>query len=328
MKKNQFESQHEIDVTYKARLENIKNPSWQVILVVFLIAVGVWLVIGFLPWWFEHGAPWTLSLGLPPGTSGTFGDSFGFVNSLFSGLALAGLVIAIHLQRLELAEQRKQLIMQEWSQVRSAVEQRELEKNTLAQSRLQFNSVLLIALQGVQDFASVESDVAVEGEATRAKFLREMVSSIRFAVIAKSLSESSVDEYGNFLSKEMNSWMDLIQIVHYCDNILLSINALITQNTNDFRIFKAKEFKDINPKQYSLFVDMLVKQRDEFERALSRINDDPDLLKAFLSGRTYDTEFEEHHNKFHILINLERSLKELKCRVLKRLEEKSQRFSS
>lgn len=40
---------------------------------------------------------------------GTFGDMFGAVNSLFSGLALAGIIITILLQRQELALQRKEL---------------------------------------------------------------------------------------------------------------------------------------------------------------------------------------------------------------------------
>ena len=40
---------------------------------------------------------------------GTFGDMFGAVNSLFSGLAFAGVIIAILLQRKELELQREEL---------------------------------------------------------------------------------------------------------------------------------------------------------------------------------------------------------------------------
>jgi len=39
----------------------------------------------------------------------TFGDMFGAVNTLFSGLAFAGLIYAILLQRSELELQRKEL---------------------------------------------------------------------------------------------------------------------------------------------------------------------------------------------------------------------------
>lgn len=40
---------------------------------------------------------------------GAFGDKFGFVNSLFSGLALAGIIYSIYLQQTELSLQRKEL---------------------------------------------------------------------------------------------------------------------------------------------------------------------------------------------------------------------------
>ena len=41
---------------------------------------------------------------------GTFGDQFGFVNALFSGLAFAGLICTILLQKNELTLQREELI--------------------------------------------------------------------------------------------------------------------------------------------------------------------------------------------------------------------------
>ena len=59
----------------------------------------VWLIYGII-----------IYLMLPNWTSrGTFGDMFGAVNALFSGLALAGIVVAIILQRHELELQRREL---------------------------------------------------------------------------------------------------------------------------------------------------------------------------------------------------------------------------
>jgi hypothetical protein len=46
---------------------------------------------------------------LAPTERGTFGDMFGSINSLFSGLALAGIILTILLQRKELKLQRKEL---------------------------------------------------------------------------------------------------------------------------------------------------------------------------------------------------------------------------
>ena len=42
-------------------------------------------------------------------TANEFGDSYGFINAVVSGLALAGVLLTLHLQRKELAEQREQL---------------------------------------------------------------------------------------------------------------------------------------------------------------------------------------------------------------------------
>jgi hypothetical protein len=46
---------------------------------------------------------------LEPTERGTFGDMFGSVNALFSGLALAGIILTILLQRKELKLQREEL---------------------------------------------------------------------------------------------------------------------------------------------------------------------------------------------------------------------------
>ena len=44
--------------------------------------------------------------------SGTFGDTFGALNALFSGLALAGVIVTILIQRTELKNQRLELTLQ------------------------------------------------------------------------------------------------------------------------------------------------------------------------------------------------------------------------
>jgi len=75
----------------------------------------VWIFYGFvvfytLPDWPERG---------------TFGDMFGAINALFSGLALAGIILAIFLQKQELELQRKELELtrQELARTAKAQEQ-------------------------------------------------------------------------------------------------------------------------------------------------------------------------------------------------------------
>jgi hypothetical protein len=80
--------------------------------------VSLQVVIGLLVYFSFSG--WT--------ERGQFGDLFGVVNALFSGLAFAGLIYAILLQREDLALQRTELTLtrQELKRSASAQEQSEL----------------------------------------------------------------------------------------------------------------------------------------------------------------------------------------------------------
>jgi hypothetical protein len=78
-----------------------------------------------------------------PTERGQVGDLFGAVNALFSGLAFAGLIIAITLQRQELAIQREELRLQRDEMAKSreqlanqVVVQRALVLATIAQVRV------------------------------------------------------------------------------------------------------------------------------------------------------------------------------------------------
>lgn len=76
-----------------------RDSAWAVFgamaaVVVMLMVLGWFLV-------------WSL---VPPGEWGTFGDVYGaVVGTLFAGLAFAGLILTVHLQRRELAETREEL---------------------------------------------------------------------------------------------------------------------------------------------------------------------------------------------------------------------------
>ena len=70
-------------------------PFWLILL--FVVSSWFVFVMEWFPWWTEENA------------RGTFGDSFGVVNALFSGLAFAGVICAILLQKKELELQRQEL---------------------------------------------------------------------------------------------------------------------------------------------------------------------------------------------------------------------------
>lgn len=70
-----------------------------------LIITG-FIIVGIL--WI---ASWLLLLIENPDNRGSIGDMFGAVNALFSGLAFAGIIITILLQKRELALQREELVL-------------------------------------------------------------------------------------------------------------------------------------------------------------------------------------------------------------------------
>lgn len=75
------------------------NPSITRALLLVAAVVALWLATPFVVSRFYA----------PPTEAGSFGDLFGSINALFSGLAFAGLVYAILLQRRELELQRLEL---------------------------------------------------------------------------------------------------------------------------------------------------------------------------------------------------------------------------
>jgi hypothetical protein len=82
----------------KPSRDNEKDLNFVVVsIIVTLVIVGVWCLT------------WYLLKDLNETKRGTFGDMFGSVNALFSGLALAGIILTILLQRKELKLQREEL---------------------------------------------------------------------------------------------------------------------------------------------------------------------------------------------------------------------------
>ncbi len=82
-------------------LNNKFMAEWKTVALMVLVVVVLQIVLG-VAIYYIFGS-W--------GDRGSFGDMFGAVNTLFSGLALAGVVYAIILQSRELALQREELSM-------------------------------------------------------------------------------------------------------------------------------------------------------------------------------------------------------------------------
>lgn len=118
--------------------EKIDNDRW-----IIWVALGVTtLIIGL----------WFLTIYFLEGDKerGTFGDMFGSINALFSGLAMAGIILTILLQRKELKLQREEL--------RDTRGEFEKQNETLRLQRFEntFFSMISIHLEMVQSLSSRE----------------------------------------------------------------------------------------------------------------------------------------------------------------------------
>lgn len=89
----------------KKETDNRKIVIYGAIIIILFLWITSWLVIDYII------APKTEIENLNLlSERGAFGDKFGFINSLFSGLALTGIIISIYFQQKELSLQRDELI--------------------------------------------------------------------------------------------------------------------------------------------------------------------------------------------------------------------------
>lgn len=98
--------------------------SWGLCAAAVVVALMV-LTWYFVPRWYKR-----------PETAAALGDMFGVVNALFSGLALAGVIIAISLQSKELGLQREELEATR-EELRGQKEQLTLQQETMARQRFE-----------------------------------------------------------------------------------------------------------------------------------------------------------------------------------------------
>ena len=129
----------------------IKLIKWKSVCWILAILCGIYiwtLIPNGLYWWFSDwlvdsnsSTPDAINLT----KRGLFGDSFGGVNALFSGLAFLGIIIAIILQRQELRLQRQELKNQqkEMKEQRIAMQKETFERtffHLLEAGKEQYNS--------------------------------------------------------------------------------------------------------------------------------------------------------------------------------------------
>ncbi|MCE5181209.1 MAG: hypothetical protein LLG15_05350 [Betaproteobacteria bacterium] len=139
--------------------------------------IAIWIVAAVTVW-----------LTLPDWASrGQFGDLFGSVNALFSGLAFAGLYSALRLQQEQLALQRTELVLQR--------EELKLQREEMAASRAELANQ--VAAQKALFRASV-AQIAVA--ATQAKIEAVKMESERYQPQARDYHIKKIEALADALS--------------------------------------------------------------------------------------------------------------------------------
>jgi hypothetical protein len=200
----------DLDPDLKLRLAHVREASWWPI-VSLGIAVLVFWSAGFIPWFLqEQDWPWNLHWGLE--NAGVFGDSFGFINSLMSSLALVGVIAAIWLQKQELMEQRKELIITQWELKKSADAQRDSQRELAKQAKINLQSTILTALQGLEQSAANPMLYPQEEAKSTALF----IDGLRQRVIVAILTDDETGDLSQILSTQLNKWRDCTFTISVC----------------------------------------------------------------------------------------------------------------
>jgi len=129
------------------------TPLYFLLLAIFLVWLTSFLIIcSKIDNWQERGA---------------VGDTFGTINSLFSGLAFAGIIYTILLQRKELALQRQELAETRKELKRSADAQEKAEKALYQQIESSKVVAKINAINAIIDHYNAEQDLKTERERNR-----------------------------------------------------------------------------------------------------------------------------------------------------------------
>lgn len=157
-----------VKVGKKAENSEDQDRAWVVFAV--LAAVVVALMVGAYFW------IWSL---VPAGKWGTFADVYGaVVGTLFSGLAFAGLILAVHLQRRELRETREELAKTATAQVESQKAHEAHVEVAQQSARLSAATALLNHYQAILPRLRTDAQPAMGGGAAVRERLEQVLGEV------------------------------------------------------------------------------------------------------------------------------------------------------
>lgn len=207
--------------------------------------IGLWLLTYFL------------MIDLDPTERGTIGDMFGSINALFSGLALAGIILTIYLQRKELKFQGEEL--------KETRKEFEIQNETLKIQRFE-NTFYNLITQHQQIVNAIDltyykkkekddsSLISRRSQESRADFPEELevvnisgrdVFKYRFEALHKELKNHGIDSYSKIYLAHYNMaqtdfghyFRNLYRIIKIIDETEFFYNA---SKMSDTEVFKVK----------------------------------------------------------------------------------------
>lgn len=180
---------------------SLKIGGWVIPVLLISSVVIVWALSG----WYLYSAP----------DRGTFGDMFGAVNALFSGLAFAGLIYAVLLQRKELELQRRELELTRTELARTAdaaqVQARHLDKQTKREDLYRLIHKLSDRINNNYNGNHLENG----------KSIHRMMSG--------TTNAEDDPQFAEFLSDARNKTTRTYRIVHHIEGDLLRLKSLIQE---------------------------------------------------------------------------------------------------
>ncbi|MGE6664482.1 hypothetical protein [Paenibacillus xylanexedens] len=150
---------------------------------------------------------------------GTFGDTFGAINALFSAFAFGGLVYTLFIQRYELSLQRKELEMQRKEVARNG-DQLEEQKNIMIEQSFENTFFKLIELH-YTIVQSLSSHTGGGRAAVHGKYV-----ALSSALINIETKEQLVSRVNKVVGDPMFS------IAHYLNNIVCMLNLIKKHSRN------------------------------------------------------------------------------------------------
>ncbi len=202
----------------RARLDNVQVPKLRGFFLVPVYLIFIWFLIGSIPWWAEHGYPWNLKWGLSPDNASKYGDSFGWINSLFSGMALVGVVVAIYLQMHELVAQRKELIITQWQLSRSAEAQSKMEDAATRQANISANVAILESLNGIRQHALFLRENGNQTEKVAAHMNMEFCNALQLKLLNNLITSSHNTDITALLSSRIQNWTTFTEVLNIIRN--------------------------------------------------------------------------------------------------------------